>query len=254
MLCSKSFKLRFSSSWTENFQMYKLGFEDTEESEIKLPTFILSWRRQGISRKTSTYTSLTKLKLLIMWITTNWKILKAIGVTDNLTCLLKNLYNGQEAIVRTRQGKMDWLKIGKGVWQGCIISSCSLKFYAEYVMRNAGLDESEAGVKISRRNINNIRYADNTILMEESEEELMSLLWRRRVKKLAWNSTLKKKLRSWHPVPSLDGKLMAKKWKQWQILFSWAPKSPQTLSEARRKTMTSLDSVLKNREITLPIF
>ena len=209
MIYSKSFKLRFSNSWTENFQMYKLGFEEPEETEIKLPTFKGSWRKQGSSRKTSTYASLTKLKLLIMWITTNWKILKAIGVTDNLTCLLKNLYNGQEAIVRTRQGKMDWFKIGKGVWQGCIMSSCSLKFYAEYVMRNAGLDESEAGFKIFRRNINNIRYADNTILMEESEEELMSLLWRRRVKNLAWNSTLKKtKIMASSPITrwQIDGK------------------------------------------------
>ena len=132
-----------------------------------------------------------------------WKILKVIGVTDNLTCLLRNLYNGQEAIVRTRQGKMDWLKIGEGIWQGFIMSPCSFKFYAEYIVQNAGLNESETGVKIARRNINNIRYADNAILMEESEEELMSLLWSRRVKKLAWNSTLKK-LRPWHPVPSVQ--------------------------------------------------
>ena len=95
---------------------------------------------------------------------------------DHLTCLLRNLYVGQEATVRTEHGTTDWVQIGKGVRQGCILSSCLFNFCAEYIMRSTGLDEAQAGIKIARRNINNLRYADNTTLMAESEEELKSLL------------------------------------------------------------------------------
>ena len=105
-----------------------------------------------------------------------WKILKEMGIPDHLTCLLRNLYGGEEAIVRTGHGKTDWFQIGKGVRQGCILSPCLLNFYAEYIMRNAGLEETQAGLKIARRNINNLRYADDTTLMAGSEEELKSLL------------------------------------------------------------------------------
>ena len=99
-----------------------------------------------------------------------------MGIPDHMTCLLRNLYAGQEATVRTGHGTTDWLQIGKGVRQGCILSPCLLNLYAEYIMRNAGLDEAQGGIKISGRNINNLRYADDTTLMVESEEELMSLL------------------------------------------------------------------------------
>ena len=99
-----------------------------------------------------------------------------MGIPDNLTCLLRNLYAGQEATVRTGHGTTDWFQIGKGVRQGCILSTCLFNFYAEYIMRNAGLEETQAGIKIARRNINNLRYADDTTLMAESEEELKSLL------------------------------------------------------------------------------
>ena len=105
-----------------------------------------------------------------------WKILKEMGIPDHLTCLLRNLYVGQEATVRTGHGTMDWFQIGKGVCQGCISSPCSFNLYAEYIMRNAVLDEVQAGIKIAWRNINNLRYADDTMLMAESEEELKSLL------------------------------------------------------------------------------
>ena len=105
-----------------------------------------------------------------------WKILKEIGISDHLTCLLRNLYAGQEATVRTGHGTTDWFQIGKGVCQGCILSPCLFNFYSEYIMRNAGLEEAQAGIKIARRNINNLRYADDTNLMAESEEELKSLL------------------------------------------------------------------------------
>ena len=99
-----------------------------------------------------------------------------MGIQDHLTCLLRNMYAGQEAIVRTRHGTMDWFQIGKGVHQGCILSPCLINFYAEYIIQNAGLDESQAGIKISRRNVSNLRYADDTTLMAESEEGLKSLL------------------------------------------------------------------------------
>ena len=104
-----------------------------------------------------------------------WKILKEMGIPDHLTCLLRNLYAGQEATVTTGHGTTDWFQIGKGLSQGCILSPCLFNLYAEYIMRNAGLDESQARIKIIRRNINNLRYADDTTLMPESEE-LKSLL------------------------------------------------------------------------------
>ena len=105
-----------------------------------------------------------------------WKILKEMGMSDLLTCLLRNLYAGQEATVRTGHGTTDWFQIGKRVYQGCILSPCLFNLYAEYIMRNAGLDEAQAGIKIARRNINNLRYSDDTTLMAEREEELKSLV------------------------------------------------------------------------------
>ena len=105
-----------------------------------------------------------------------WKILKVMGIPDQLTCLLRNLYAGQEATVRTGHGTTDWFQIGKGVHQGCILSPCLFNFYAKYIMRNAGLEKAQARIKIARRNISNLRYADDTTLMAESEEELKSLL------------------------------------------------------------------------------
>ena len=116
-----------------------------------------------------------------VWITTKWKILKEMGTSDPLTCLLRNLYAGQEATVRTGHGTTDWFQIGKGVCQGCILSPCLYNLYAEYIMRNAGLEEAQAGIKIAGRNINNLRYADDTTLMAESEEELKSLLMKVKV-------------------------------------------------------------------------
>ena len=99
-----------------------------------------------------------------------------MGIPDHITCLLRNLYAGQEATIRTGHGTTDWFQIGKGVCQGCILSPCLFKFYAEYIMRNAGLEEAQDGIKIAGRNINKLRYTDNTTLMAESEEELKSLL------------------------------------------------------------------------------
>ena len=105
-----------------------------------------------------------------------WKILKDTGMPDHLTCLLRNLYAGQEPTVRTGHGTKDWFQIGKGVCQGCMLSPCLFNLHAEYIMRNSGLEEAQAGIKIAGRNINNLRYADDTTLMAESKEELKSLL------------------------------------------------------------------------------
>ena len=154
--------------------MFKLVLEKAEEPEIKLPTSAGSWKKQESSRKTSISALLTMPKPLTVWITINWKILKEIGIPDHLTCLLRNLYAGQEASVRTGHGTTDWFQIGKEVCQGCILSPCLFNLYAEYIMTNAGLEEAQAGIKIARRN--NLRYADETTLMAESEEELKSLL------------------------------------------------------------------------------
>ena len=110
-----------------------------------------------------------------MWITTNWKILQEMGIPDHLTYLLRNLCAGQEATVRTGHKTTDWLQIGKGEYQGCILSPYLFNFYAEYIMQNARLDKAQAGIKIARRNINNLRYANDTTLTAESEKEPKSL-------------------------------------------------------------------------------
>ena len=133
--------------------------------------------------------------------------LKELGIPDHLTCLLRNLYVGQEATVTTGHRTTDWFQIGKGVCQGWILSPCLFNLYAEYIMRNARLEEAQAGIKISGRNINNLRYANDTILMAESKEELKSLLMnvKEESENLALSSTFKKQ-RSWHLVPSLHGR------------------------------------------------
>src|SRR5574337_419880 len=155
------------------FQMFKLDLEKAEEPEIKRPTSIDSSKKQESSRKTSTSALLTMPKPLTVWITINWKILKEMGIPDHLTFLLRNLYVGQEATVRTGHGTTDWFKIGKGVHQGCILSPCLFNLYAEYIMQNARLDEAQAGIKIAGRNINNLRYTDDTTLMAERTKKAL---------------------------------------------------------------------------------
>ena len=168
--------------WTVNFQIFKLDLEKAEEPEIKWPTSIGSWKKQECSRKTSTSALLTMPKPLTVWITKNWKILKEMGLPDQLTCLLRNPNAGQEATVRTGHGTTDWFQIGKGVRQGCILSPCLFNSYAEYLKWNARLDEAQAGIKIAGRNINNLRFANDTTFMAESEKELKSLLMKVREK------------------------------------------------------------------------
>ena len=141
--------------------MFKLDLEKAEEPEIKLPTSVGSLKKQESSRKTSTSALLTMPKPLTVDEVHNklWKILKEMGVPDHLTCLLRNLYAGQKPTVRTTHGIMDWFQVGKQVHQGCILSPCLYNLYAEHITQNGGLDESQAGIKFSRRNINYLRCA-----------------------------------------------------------------------------------------------
>ena len=149
----KILQLGFNSMWNKNFQMYNLDLEKAEEPEIKLPISIGSQKKQENFGKTSASASLSRLKALTVWITTNWKTLKVVSIPDYLTCLLRNLYGGQEATVWTELETMDCFQIGKGVCQGCILSPCLFNLYAEYIMRNARLDEAQAGIKIAGRYI-----------------------------------------------------------------------------------------------------
>ena len=142
-----------------------------------------------------------------------WKILTKVGIPDHLICLLRNLYAGQEAKVRTGHGTTDWFQIGKGVRQGCILSPCLFNFYAEYIMRNAGLEEAQAGIKIARRNINNLRYADDTTLMAESEE-LNNLLMK--VKEESENARLKLNIQKTKIMASGPITSWKTEWKQWK--------------------------------------
>ena len=152
-----------------NFQMFKLVFEKAREPEIYCQ-HLLDHQKSEFQK--NIYFCFIDYAKAFNCVNHNklWKILKEIGTPDHLTCLLRNLYAGQEATVRTRHGTTDWFQIGKGVCQGCILSPCLFNLYAEYIMRNAELDEAQAGIKIAGRNISHIRYADDTTLMTESEE------------------------------------------------------------------------------------
>ena len=161
--CSKP---GFSNTWTVNFQMFKLVLKKVEYSEIKFPTSTGSLKKKRVPEKHL---------FLLYWLCQSlcvdphklWKTLKEMGIPDHLTCLLRNLYSGQEATVRTGHGTTDWFQIGKGLYQGCILSPCLFNLYSEHITWNAELDEAQAGIKIARRNINNLRYADDTTLMEK---------------------------------------------------------------------------------------
>ena len=185
-----------------------------------------------------------------------------MGIPDHLTYILRNLYAGQEARVRTGHGKTDWFQIGKGVRQGCILSPCLFNLHAEYIMRNAGLEEAQAGIKIARRSINNLRYADGTTLMAESKEELKSLLMK--VKEESEKAGLKlyiqkTKIMASGPITSwqIDGETM-------EIVTDFVLGASKMTADGDcsheikrclllgRKAMTNLDSILKSRDITLP--
>ena len=182
-----------------------------------------------------------------------------MGILDNVTCLLRNLYSGQEATIRTRRGTMDWFQIGKGIHQYCILSLCLFNLYAEYIMQNAVLDEAQAGIKIARRNINNLRYADDTTLMAESEEVLKSLLMKvkEESQKVGLNLHIQKtKIMASGPITSweIDGETVS------DIIFLGSKITADGACSHEikrrlllgRKVMTNLDSILKSRGITLP--
>ena len=185
-----------------------------------------------------------------------------MGIPDNLTYLLRNLYAGQEATVRTGHGTTDWFQIGEGVRQGCILSPCLFNLYAEYILWNAGPDEAQAGITIAGRNINNLRYADGTTLMAESEEELKSLLMKvkEESEKVGLKLNIQKtKIMAFGPITSwqIDGETMETE----RNFIFWVCKIPadgDCSHEIKRwfllgrKSMTNLDSILKNRDITLP--
>ena len=190
-----------------------------------------------------------------------WKILKKMGIPDHLTCLLTNLYAGQEATVRTAHGTTDWFQLGKGVRHGCILSPCLFNLHAEYIMRNAGLDEAKAGIKIARRNINNLINADDTTLMAESEE-LKSLLMKvkEESEKVGLKlNTQKTKIMASGPITSweIDGETVETV-ADFISLGSKITAGGDCSHENKRplllgrKTMTNLDSMLKSRDITLP--
>ena len=194
--------------------------------------------------------------------TKNWKILKEMGIPDHLTCLLRNLYAGQEATVRTGHGTTDWFQNRKGVRQGYILSPCLFNLSAEYIMRNAGLEEAQAGIKIAGRNINNLRYADDTTLMAESEEELKNLLMkvREESEKVGLKLNIQKmKIMASGPITSwgTDGETV-------ETVSGFIFGGSKITADGDcsheikrrlllgRKVMTNLDSMLKSRDITLP--
>ena len=191
-----------------------------------------------------------------------WKILQEMGILDHLTCLLRNLYASQEVTLGTGHGMTDLFQIGKGVHQGCMLSPCLFNFYAEYITRNSGLDEAQAGIKIARRNINNLRYADDTTLMAESEEELMSQLMK--VKEESEKGDLKLNIQKTKIMPSgpvtswqIDGETMETV-RVFILLGSKITADGDCSHENKRrlllgrKVMTNLDSILKSRDIILP--
>ena len=190
-----------------------------------------------------------------------WKILKEMGIPDHLTCLLRNLYAGQEATVGTEHGTTDWFQIGKGVCQGCILSPCLFNLYAEYIMINTGLEEAQAGIKIAGRNINNLRYADETTLMAESEYEQKSLLMKvKESEKEGLKLNIKEtKIMASSPITSwqIDG-LTMETVTDYIFLDSKITADGDCSHESKRdlllgrKTLTNLDSILKIRDITLP--
>ena len=188
-----------------------------------------------------------------------WKILKEMGIPDHLTCLLTNLYAGQEATVRTGHGTTHWFQIGKGVREGCLLSPCLFNVYAQYIMRNAGLEEAQAGIKIARRNISSLRYADDTTLMAESEEELKSLLIKVEVESGLKLNIQKMKIMASGPITSwqIDGGTVETV-THFIFLGSKITVDGDCSHEIKRdltlgrKAMTNLDSVLKSRDIILP--
>ena len=248
-----------------NFQIFKLDLDKAEEQEIKLLASVGSSKKQESSRKTSTCALLTAPKPLTVWIKTNCeKFLKKWEYQTTWlqnTWLLRNLYAGQEAAVRAGHGTTDWLQIGKGVCQGYILSPCLINLYAEYIMWNAELDEIQTGIKIARRNINNLRYADDTTFMAESKEELKSLLMKVKEEREVVGLKLsiqKIKIMASGPITSwqINGEKMETV-TDFIFLGSKITVDSDCSQEIKRclllgsKAVTNLDSILKSRDTTL---
>ena len=211
--------------------MFMLVLEKAEEPEIKLLTFSGSLKKQESSKKNIYFCFIDSAKAFdCVDHNTLWKILKEMGIPDLLTCLLRNIYAGQEATVRTGHGTTDWFQMGKGVCQCCILPPCLFNSYAEYIMRNAGLEEAQAGIKIARRNINNLRYVGDTTFMAESEEELKSLLMK--VKEESDKVGLKPNIQKTEITTSSPITSRQIVGKQWLTLVFGAPKSLQMVIEA----------------------
>ena len=211
--------------------MSKLGLEKTEEPKIKLSTFVGSERKQVEFQKNNYLIDYAKAFDCM-----DHNKLENSSRDGNLTCLLRSLYAGQEATVRTGHGITDWFQIGKGLHRGCILPPCLFNLYAEHIMQNAGLDEAPARKKIAGRNINNLRYADDTTLMAESEEELKSLLLT--LKEDSEKAGLKLNIQKTKIMPSgpitswqIDGETMET---VRDIIISWAPKSLQMVTVAMK--------------------
>ena len=245
-----------------NFQMFNLVLEKAEEPEIKLLTSAGSSKKQEFQK--NIYFCFIDYAKAFDYVDHNklWKILKEMGIPDYLTHLLRNRYAGQEETARTGHGTTDWFQIGKGVHQGCILSPCLFNLYAEYIVRNTRLEEAQAGVKIAGRNINNLRYADDTTLMAESEEELKSLLMKvkKESEKVGLKLTIQKtKIMASGPITSwqIDGETVET---VSDFIFGGSKITADSdcsheikrCLHLGRKVMTNLDSILKSRDITLP--
>ena len=250
--------------------MFKLDLEKAKEPEIKLPTFNscqhpTCWIiKKATEFQKNIYSCFIDYAKAFDCVDHNklWKILQENGISGHLTCLLRNLYADQEATVRTGQERTDWFQIGKGVLQRCILSSCLFSFYAEYIMWNAGLDETQAGSRIIGRNINNLRYANDTTLMAESEEKLKSLLMKvkEESEEVALQLNIQKtKIMAFGPITScqIDGETMET---ARDFIFEDSKITAdgdcsheiKRLLLLERKAMTNLDSILESRDITLP--
>ena len=241
-----------------NFLMFKLVLEKAEEPEIKLPTSTGSSKKQKSSRRISVSALLTMPKPLTVWIITNCENSSRDGNTRPPDLPPKKHHAGQEATVRTGHGTTDWFQIRKGAGQGCILSPCLFNLYAVYIMRNAGLDEAQAGIKIAGRNINNLRYADDTTLMAEREEELDSLLMKvkEESEKVSLKFNIQKtKIMASSPISSweIDGETV----RDFNFLGSKITADGDCSHEIKRhlllgkKVMTNLDNILESRNITL---
>ena len=243
--------------------MFKLYFEKAKEPEIKLPTSVGSSKKTREFQKNIYFCFIDYAKTFDC-VDDNklWKILKEMGIPDHLTCLLRNLDTDQEAQVRTRHGTRNWFQIGKEVHQGCILSLCLFNLYVEYIMRNAGLDEAQTGINIVGRNINNLRYADDTALMAESKEKLKSLLMnmKEESEKVGLKLNIQKsKIMASGPITSwqIDGETMDTVRDFIFLGFKITEDGDCSLEIKRcllrgRKAMTNLDIILKSRNITLP--